>query len=306
VPSDQIHKRKNRWKYRILLLPDEDAGKSWNFRMGLPWLGLSLIAYSLLIGALTIVLLKWSPLGVWIPVKNPELERRYGRLITSLRDQLSRVDADVAVLKRYNVKLRQALGAGIPDTEESSSQQTLSTSEQERTFSSVESRQSAEESEDRSDVDATSGVAMSAEGRPTVLLATSGAEGFRQNLPLRFPATGYITRKFEPSFGHPGIDIAGRQGSPVVAAAEGYVLFAGWTYDAGYMMILAHEGGYFTYYKHNQSLLKSANTFVKRGEPIALLGNTGAKSQGPHLHFEVWKGGAPLDPSEYVLSYHLN
>jgi murein DD-endopeptidase MepM/ murein hydrolase activator NlpD len=149
-------------------------------------------------------------------------------------------------------------------------------------------------------------------GRPTqlpesrpVALPASNFDLFRRSLPLQLPASGYVTRGFEPTRGHLGIDIAGKQGSPVVAAADGYILFAGWTYEAGNMLILAHGGGYFTFYKHNQSLLKSANSFVKHGEPIALLGNTGAMSHGPHLHFEVWKDGAACDPSEYVLNYHL-
>ena len=274
--------------------------------MGIPWLLASLVVYSVAIGTLTIVLLKWSPLGVWIPVKNPELERRYGRLITALRDQLSRVEADVAVLQRYNTKLHNALGADIAGSETSSGLQTRSNPEPEQILPSVATKLRTEESEDRTDEGSPSAVTVASEGQPPVLLTVSGADVFRKNLPLRLPATGYITRGFEPSRGHPGIDIAGRQGLPVVAAADGYVLFAGWTYDAGYMMLIAHEGGYFTYYKHNQSLLKNANAFVKRGEPIALLGNTGARSHGPHLHFEVWKGGTPLDPSEYVLSFHLN
>jgi murein DD-endopeptidase MepM/ murein hydrolase activator NlpD len=91
----------------------------------------------------------------------------------------------------------------------------------------------------------------------------------------------------------------------VVAAADGYVVFSGWTYQDGQVLILSHSGGFLTYYKHNQSLLKSANIFVRRGEPIALLGNSGRTSSGPHLHFEVWKDGAPVDPARYLLQTTL-
>ena len=86
------------------------------------------------------------------------------------------------------------------------------------------------------------------------------------------------------------------------AAADGYIVFSGWTYDDGNMVIISHGGGYFTIYKHNQSLLKSANDFVKRGQPIALLGNSGNTSYGPHLHFELWKDGQPQNPDEYLIA----
>jgi murein DD-endopeptidase MepM/ murein hydrolase activator NlpD len=79
------------------------------------------------------------------------------------------------------------------------------------------------------------------------------------------------------------------------------VLFAGWTYEDGNMLIIAHGGGYATVYKHNQTLLKNTLNAVKRGEPIALLGSTGITSAGHHLHFEVWRNGVPQDPNDFLL-----
>ena len=120
--------------------------------------------------------------------------------------------------------------------------------------------------------------------------------------PAILPTEGYITRGYLPEQHHFGLDIAGKIGTPVEAAADGYVVFAGWTNEDGYVVILSHADGFLTFYKHNQSLLKSANMFVKRGEPIALLGNSGRTSSGPHLHFEIWKDGTPVNPSSYLLN----
>ena len=119
MSTERVRHKKSHWKYHIVLLPHEDAGKSWTFRMGIPWLAVSLALYTALIGTVTVLLLKWTPLGVWIPVKNPELERRYGKQITTLQNQLSRIAADVAVLQRYNAKLRQALGSELSGSETS-------------------------------------------------------------------------------------------------------------------------------------------------------------------------------------------
>jgi len=79
-------------------------------------------------------------------------------------------------------------------------------------------------------------------------------------------------------------------------------MFANWTYDYGYLIILDHGGGLLSYYGHNQRLLKSERSYVGRGEPIAMLGNSG-KSSGPHLHFEIRKDGRPVDPKDYLLAF---
>jgi murein DD-endopeptidase MepM/ murein hydrolase activator NlpD len=98
------------------------------------------------------------------------------------------------------------------------------------------------------------------------------------------------------------MDFAGKQGTPVYAAADGHVILSGWTYDDGNMVILSHGGGYLTVYKHNRSLLIGEHSVVRRGEPIALLGTSGKTSLGPHLHFEVWKDGIPQNPADYLLT----
>jgi murein DD-endopeptidase MepM/ murein hydrolase activator NlpD len=125
------------------------------------------------------------------------------------------------------------------------------------------------------------------------------------SFPAILPAEGYITRGFSPSERHYGLDIAGRTGTLINAAADGHVVFAGWTNDDGNVVILSHLNGFVTFYKHNKSLVKTAGEYVKRGEPIALLGNSGRTSSGPHLHFEIWKDGSPVDPSEFLLNLNF-
>ena len=303
MPTERIHRKKNRWNYHIVLLPHEDAGKSWSFRIALWGLVVSLVLYTLIVGALTVFLLKWTPLGVWIPVKNPELERRYGQEVTALQEKLNRIVSDIAVLQRYNVKLRQALGSDLTGTSGSQGANAQAKPDQETTQASSLEKTKLEELPYATDESVSP--STSAYARAALALSSPNIDSFRKSLPLRLPANGYVTRGFEPSRGHMGIDIAGKQGSPIVAAADGYIVFAGWTYDAGNMIIIAHGGGYFTFYKHNQALLRTGSSFVKHGEPIALLGNTGAMSHGPHLHFEVWKDGVARDPSDYVLNFHL-
>ena len=125
------------------------------------------------------------------------------------------------------------------------------------------------------------------------------------SFPAILPTEGYITRGFEPDHNHFGIDIAGKTGNLIVTAADGNIVFSGWTYDDGYIVIVSHASGFMSFYKHNQSLLKSSGSFVRRGEPIATLGNSGIKSSGPHVHFEIWKDGVPVDPSLYMINFYF-
>jgi murein DD-endopeptidase MepM/ murein hydrolase activator NlpD len=122
------------------------------------------------------------------------------------------------------------------------------------------------------------------------------------DLPFGTPAHGYFTHSFDIEKKHFGIDIAGKEGSPVFASAGGRVIFANWTYDDGFQIIIAHDKGYMTLYKHNQTLIKNVGDVVKRGEIIALMGNTGKMSSGPHLHFEVWRDGSVQDPMNFLLT----
>ena len=117
------------------------------------------------------------------------------------------------------------------------------------------------------------------------------------------PADGFISRGFDPERGHMGIDFVIKTGTPVFAAANGYVIFADYTTKDGYMIILNHNNGYISVYKHCSVLLKRARETVLQGEVIALSGNTGEISTGPHLHFEIWKNGEPIDPKKVLINY---
>jgi len=123
-------------------------------------------------------------------------------------------------------------------------------------------------------------------------------------LPSLTPALGFVSQGFKddsmfPERSHRGIDIAGKAGTPVVAAADGTVMFSAWTTYFGNCIIVVHPRGFLTFYGHNQVNLKSPKQEVRRGEPIALLGNSGYSS-APHLHFEIWKDGVPVDPQEFT------
>lgn len=120
-------------------------------------------------------------------------------------------------------------------------------------------------------------------------------------LQLMKPSNGVRSQGFNAAGGHLGIDYSISSGNPVIAASGGYIAFADFTVNDGYMIIMVHSGGYLTVYKHLSALLKSSMARVRQGEVIGLSGSTGKLSGGPHLHFELWKDGSPVDPSPFVI-----
>lgn len=123
-------------------------------------------------------------------------------------------------------------------------------------------------------------------------------------VPDIYPVDGFVTRGYEDEFlladAHFGIDIAGSKGSPIKSTADGVVIFSGWTYEKGYVIIIKHKLDYYSFYKHNMQNLCQEWEAVKKGQIIALLGDTGRISSGPHLHFEIWRGTTPIDPAKYL------
>jgi murein DD-endopeptidase MepM/ murein hydrolase activator NlpD len=115
------------------------------------------------------------------------------------------------------------------------------------------------------------------------------------------PSSGLIINDFSPSEGHFGIDFAVQTGTSIYAAQGGLVTFSDFTIDDGYKIMIQHSNNYITVYKHCKSLLKRERDIVTQGELIALSGNTGKNTTGPHLHFEIWKDGKPQNPKEFFI-----
>jgi murein DD-endopeptidase MepM/ murein hydrolase activator NlpD len=129
-------------------------------------------------------------------------------------------------------------------------------------------------------------------------------EGIRKNMSAYFffaPLNGYVTSSFNTKEGHYGVDIVGPENEAIKATLEGTVIFASWTNDNGYVLHLQHTNSIVSIYKHNSALLKKVGDYVKAGEPIAIIGSTGENSTGPHLHFELWFNGIPINPQEYII-----
>ena len=125
-------------------------------------------------------------------------------------------------------------------------------------------------------------------------------QGERFTTVLFPPVKGGLSSGFDYESKHYGVDIAMPENSPVHSISEGIVVFAEWTSETGFVIILEHLNGLTSIYKHNSSIIKTQGDRIETGEIIAFTGNTGSLTKGPHLHFELWFRGEPVDPESYI------
>jgi murein DD-endopeptidase MepM/ murein hydrolase activator NlpD len=296
MATENVRERKGPHRYTFVMVPDAKSQKTRTLSVPKWGLYVSIIGTFIVIVASIVALIVYTPAGRYLPISNPDLAKRYAKEIGDIQKQLQSLVAEVKVLRGYNTHLRKVMGEKL--TTEDSIRMVTGTVDTTTVISKfwLDSRDSI----DRQDS------ALATESVQQHGAAVSGnlnpAADFIAKLPLSTPVDGFVTEGYDPAKFHYGIDFAGKEGNPVLAAADGNVIFAGWTFNDGFMMILMHELGYTTVYKHNKSLLKNVGDAVKRSEVIAEMGNTGEQSNGAHLHFEIWKNGITENPTKYLLS----
>jgi murein DD-endopeptidase MepM/ murein hydrolase activator NlpD len=289
--------RKKKARYTFVVLPEGDSDKTRTFSASVPGLVGTVFASFLVIVFLILAAIVYTPIGSLLPIANPELEQQYAKQISDIQTQIGTLLDQMSVLRGYNLRLRKAMG------EEMHGEDSVLAASGPLAMAGAPARDRFPARGETS-APADPGTAQGPQ-HGTVLqasLPTGGGARRVMELPFLMPSDGYVSRGFDPDEFHYGVDLAGAQGTAVLAAAGGSVVFAGWTYDDGLMMMISHDMGYLTVYKHNKALLKIVGTTVRRGEPVALLGNTGRTSSGPHLHFEIWRDGNPTDPMKYLVA----
>ena len=114
------------------------------------------------------------------------------------------------------------------------------------------------------------------------------------------PVSGLISDSYNKKSKHFGIDLVAKEKSLIYSVLDGTVIVSHWAYETGYVIALQHKNNYISFYKHNSVLLRSVGDYVNAGDHIAIIGNSGELSSGPHLHFELWHKGSPVNPEDYI------
>lgn len=115
------------------------------------------------------------------------------------------------------------------------------------------------------------------------------------------PIKGDITAGFDTKEKHYAVDVVAKENEPIKACLDGTVIFSSWTYDSGHVIAVQHSSNLTSFYKHCSVLLKKTGESIKAGEVLAVVGNSGELTTGPHLHFELWFNGRPVNPEDYIV-----
>ncbi|HCT29828.1 MAG TPA: peptidase M23 [Bacteroidales bacterium] len=271
-------------KYRLNILNDQTFEEVWAMRLS----RLNVIAFfggaAILIVVLVIALIAFTPIREFIP-GYPDGNTRRNIVINALKaDSLER---ELKLWKDYYNNINNIIRGGEPLSVISKPDSTVK-------YKEIRFTRSVEDSLLRMQIEENEMYNLSVfDGRKT--------KSNIRNMLFFVPIKGVITSTFSLQLNHFGVDIVAAPNEPVVAVADGTVTLSTWTLETGYVIQIQHDDNLISVYKHNSQLLKRQGTRVKAGETIAIIGNSGELTTGPHLHFELWYNGNPIDPQKYIV-----
>ena len=281
-------KKKSTWrdKYRFAVSNDTTFEELWRIRLTRynAFLLFTFLVF-FIIGATTL-LIAFTNLREFIP-GYPDVTMRRNILLGAIR--LDSLERELDLRDKYFYNLNAIISGKEPVD-------VYTLVDTTRNYNSISFRNSPEDSALRSQVEK--------DDRYNLSLGQTSSEPVTSLAGLHFfpPVKGIVSGKFDPRTKHFGTDLVTKPKSTVNAALDGTVIFTGWTMETGFVIEVQHSNNIVSVYKHNSNLLKETGDLVRTGEAIAVVGDSGEMyTSGPHLHFEIWYKGSPLDPEKHII-----
>lgn len=281
--------RKLRNKYKLVILNDETYEEKLSFKLSRLNVFVASGTIAILLIIITSLIIAFTPLREYIPgytdVHLYEQLYRIEELVDSL-------DADARQKSLYMENLRLILSGKDTTIISPLKQDTV------QNYNDISGYPSSEDTAFRYEFES-----QVLGGDAVVRISDRERSGSRPDISsfsFFTPLRGIVTSKFDPAAKHYGVDIVSIQNEGIKATLDGVVIFSGWTIETGYTISIQHENDLVSVYKHNSALLKEQGSYVKAGDAIAIIGSSGEYSTGPHLHFELWYNGVPVNPTEFI------
>jgi murein DD-endopeptidase MepM/ murein hydrolase activator NlpD len=273
--------------YRLVVMNDESFEEIGSYKLSLLNLYLAISAATVLVAFLVFSIIFFTPIKRLVPgygdASSGELREIYQKNI-ALEEKLE-------AQKTYTDSFRRMI-TGDDETEEDVKSEEIVEVDSLQTVTIIEEdeilRQEVEEE------------VQSQQKQKLGSISASSNEMPLEQLYFIPPITGVVSEQFMPDKKHYGTDILAPKNTPVKATLDGFVISSDWTLETGNTISIQHSNNLISFYKHNSALLKEIGNSVKAGEAVAIIGNTGTLSDGPHLHFELWHKGKPINPEDFI------
>lgn len=269
-------------KYRLVILNEDTFEERLSFKLTRLNVFVLLSISTILLIAGTTLLIAFTPLREYIPGYSSTALKKKATELNYKTDSLQQV---IAVNERYFESIKQVLHGEV-STANFNRDSIIEAAKQD--VDEIDLKPSKEDSLLREKVEK--------EDKYNLFESAKSNASFV----LFPPVKGTITQEYNAKEKHYAVDIVVKENTPVKATDDGTVIFSEWTTEAGYVIIIEHSHGLISVYKHNAMLTKTQGELVKSGEVIATIGNTGELTTGPHLHFELWSDGYPINPTNFI------
>lgn len=274
-------KKKLLFKYRLVILNDDTFEERFSYKLNRLNVFVTGTILSVILITMTTLIIAFTPLREYIPgYSSTALKKRTAEL-TFKTDSLQRI---INVNEQYLASIRKVLTGDVKTVEFNKDSIIEAAKVDDFTIDLYPSRQ-----------DSILRDKVSQEDKYNPL---SGATEI--SFVLFSPVKGTISEGYDPKTKHFAVDVITEKDAPVKAAADGTVIFADWTANTGYVILIEHDNNLISVYKHNAVLNKEQGELVEMGEVIGISGNTGELTTGPHLHFELWSNGYPINPTNFI------
>ncbi len=289
MAEERKHKRKFldriKHRYRIVIMNDDTFEENFSLR-------LTPLGFFILLGSITIVMtalvtsiIAFTPLREYVP----------GYADVGMRREVIKMSLKSDSLEQYLMMQNAYLEniSGVLNGKSANDSTSQNKPNKGKDYDKINTAASKKEEALRKKIEA--------EDKYSLAFGTESTKSGISNFFFFTPLKGMITESFKANEQHYGVDVVGPENEAIKSTLDGTVIFTGWSSETGYTITVQHSNNLISVYKHNSALLKKVGDYIKAGEPIAIIGNTGEQTTGPHLHFELWYNGTAINPQEYMV-----
>ena len=279
------------YTYRLVVMNNETFEETGSYQLTLLNVYIMISTIVVLVAFAVLMLIAFTPLKRYIP--------GYGdvdqiKKVLTLQEKLEDMEEELEAQRTYTESFKRILVANVE------AEKDMPKVEEVIQDSSISVKRIKEDEQLRRDVQLED---IGASSAAAPINRSASLQIIDQRLEQMYfvaPITGEISADFMLNKKHFGVDVLAPKNTAIKATLDGFVFMSDWTLETGNTIGIQHTNNVITFYKHNSVLLKDVGSYVKAGEAVAIIGNTGTLSDGPHLHFELWYKGKPVNPTDYI------